>query len=327
MPAVQCPRCGSGVADGLTECKICGASISTSSAPANPVATPPVQASGAPDSSGAILPGLGSAPAPAAPVTPSYLAPGTTISSGGGFGGEVKVSLTGEVVEIPPPTQRGAGPGGYGPKPGAPGAPGGPTARPGGPPAPPQRASRAGMPVQREQAPKSAAGPIFAVLFGLMILVGGGFGAYTWYNNRTNPKDQAQLVYKAIVKQDWKASYELIAWPDSAQKDANSESTFVTTAEAGSEMQKKILPPGLLDAMSAMEVTAGEPTVNGDKADVPTIGKMSFGGKDVTLKGVAHMKRQSGIWKLDMTQLKSASDAQGIQKSILDMMGKRDSGG
>src|SRR5579872_793380 len=163
MPLQQCPRCGSGVPEGKTECNICYAPLGQGAQPgAAPVQPPPAAPElnpgipglplsqppavtpnylnpGTPAAAGPIgglsepVPGIPGLPlSPQAPP-PNYLTPGAAPpapAAGGMGGGEVRVSLTGEVLEVPPPTPRGSGPGGYGPPPGA-------GARPGGPPLPP----------------------------------------------------------------------------------------------------------------------------------------------------------------------------------------------
>ena len=294
MAMIQCPRCGSGAPDSATECKICGSPLGAAAdaAPAQPAPTAAAATS---------VPNL-----PGVPGTPDggYL-------SGTGGGGEVRVSLTGEVMEIPKPTPRGAGPGGFGPPPGA--TPAGGKAGPAGPPRP------RGAGLAYDEAPKksSPVGPIIAVI----LLLGGGIGGWWYYNNRTNPKDQAVLAYTAFIKdQDYKKLYTVVALSEEEKKKYTDAETFekeFTTvlstnqmAKAGMEMLKN----------SISDISSGEPAYSGGKADVPTSAKLSFNGNTVTMKGTAHMIKEGGIWKLDWT---AGGEAAG-QKSITDLMGKPD---
>lgn len=232
-----------------------------------------------------------------------------------GGGGDVRVSLTGEVMEVPQPTARGTGPGGYGPPPGA-----GPSPkRPGSGPMPagPPRARGAGIAYEE---PRKKGSPIGIILL-VILLLGGGAGGWWWYNNRTNPKDQALLAYKSILKQDWRKVVDLVAWPTSHTK--ADEDQFVKGAEESYSRTKAMMPPGVAEAVENMEVSVGDPTISGSTADVPTTGKMSLMGRDVTLKGTAHMVREGGIWKLDFTQVKE-SDPASVQKVITDLVGQPD---
>ena len=96
--------------------------------------------------------------APETPLTDAQkveliLALGRAAGHGGMAGGEVRVTLTGDVYEVPPPTPRGTGPGGYvAPAGGRPGQPG-PQARGGARP-------RYGVP-PAETAEKSGGMPIW----------------------------------------------------------------------------------------------------------------------------------------------------------------------
>src|SRR5579862_6861346 len=148
MPMQQCPRCGSGVPEGKTECNICfaplGQAAQAPSAPPSvpepvpgipglPLSQPPAAAprplAASPPAAAEPVPGIPGLPLNPPAAAPNYLTPGTQPSAGGGMGsGEVRVSLTGEVLEIPAPTPRGTGPGGYGPPAGT--RPGGPLAAP-----------------------------------------------------------------------------------------------------------------------------------------------------------------------------------------------------
>src|SRR5262249_2020739 len=139
--------------------------------------------------SSAIVAGIPGLPTPGAqPVQPNYLSPGAPTGVGGGAG-EMRVSLTGDVFEVPPPTPRAAGPGGYA-KPaggGKSGAPPLPVRGPAGPARPTGARPRYGGP-PAEVSEKSGGMPVWAVVLLLLVLVGGGAGAFLWYQKQQAPK-------------------------------------------------------------------------------------------------------------------------------------------
>lgn len=227
-------------------------------------------------------------------------------------GGEVRVSLTGEVMEVPQPTPRAAGPGPAGSRVGPGPAPGPAPRRPAGPGAP---RVRGGMEYDETQKKGNPAGIVFLVL---LLLIGGGFGGWWWYNNRTNPKDQALAFYTAFFKdQDWKKVYSLAAlseedkkkYPDAEAfaKDGASKIASNPMAQAGLAQLKNMLS----------DISVGDATITGNKADVPTSAKLSVGGNDITLKGTAHMIKDGGAWKFDTT----GNDQQNAQ-AFADLIGK-----
>ncbi len=315
--AIQlCPRCGSGAPEGAPECKICGSPMGSGSAAATAAA-----AAAATPAPVAGLAGIAATPE----TQPNYLSGGGGMGGGGGGGmgggggggmdggggGDVRVSLTGEVMEVPKPSVRGTGPGGYGPPPGA-GPAGGKGGKAG--PAGAPRPRGAGLAYEEEKKKSSPVGMILLVI----LVLAGAAGGYWWYNNRTNPKDQALLVYKSLVKRDWKNAVDVMAFNGSVDKDA-----FVKGADDGYNRSAAMMPPGAQEALDSMEITVGEPALSGGKADVPTIGKLTLAGRSITLKGVAHMTKQGGAWKLDLTTTKP-DDQTGVQKALAEMIGRPD---
>lgn len=228
-------------------------------------------------------------------------------------GGDVRVSLTGEVLEVAQPTQRGTGPGGYGPPPGAQQGPG--PRRPNSPT--PSGASRArGAGLAYEQEPKKT-NPVGIILL-VLLIAGGGVGGWWWYNNRTNPKDQAIAIYNAFFKeQDYKKFYALAAFNDTDKKKYPDADTF--TKDGISKISSNPAAKAGLDKLKDMlsDITVGEPTITGGKADVPTSTKLTIAGQNISMKGTAHMIKEGGIWKLDLT----GPDQQNAM-AIQDMIGK-----
>jgi hypothetical protein len=235
-------------------------------------------------------------PAPVSPLTPG-----------------ARTSLSGEVygsdgASGPPPNYMAGGVPMAPPRPGGPGAP---------------RSSYAtARPRAAAETPKSGVSPVVVVLL-LLVLGGGGFGGWYYWMHRTNPKDQAEAVYRATVKQDYKALYPLIALSDEAKKQVPDADTFAQKAEQNTNQlaaSNPIIKLGLDAMKNITDINVGEPTINGDKAEVPTSAKMSINGITLTFKGMAHMINQGGIWKLDETAGDMASGMQAGQ----DMVGKPD---
>lgn len=338
MAMKQCSRCGSGATDTATECAVCGnvfegaaAPAAPAAPPASPPAAPPSYLQSASTAAPAASPLAAPAPPPGAP-SPLTAPPPAPVAAAkveqvpgipglqhqpqglGGGSGEVRLSLTGEVMEVPAPTQRGAGPGGYGPPAGA--RPGG-GGRPSGPPPSARGAARPGPMREEVETKGGAAGIVFLVL---LIAALGSVGGWYWYNNRTNPKDQALAAYKALLKdQDWKTSYGLVAF-------SNAEKTKYPTADAWAKHQEELMNsmPGAKAALEQLkagvsEMTVGEPVMTEKGADVPTSAKLSIMGQSLTFKGTAHMIKEGGIWKLDGT----GAEGNGA-KVGQDLLGKPD---
>jgi len=272
-----------------------------------PLAAQPQSSQPPPPPSG--IPGLSLPP----PTQPNYMTGAPP--AGGAGGGEVRVSLTGEVMEVPQQSARGTGPGGYGPPPGA--GPG--PKRPGGPmPAGPPRARGAGIAYEE---PKKKGSPVALILV-LILLIGGGAGGWYWYNNRTNPKDQALAVYTAFFKdQDWKKLYPLVALSEADKKKYPDADTF--EKEGASKITSNPLVKAGMDNLksSLSDIAVGEPAVTGNKAEVPTSAKVAALGTTITMKGTAHMIKEGGVWKLDTT----GDDSQNAQ-AVQDLLGKPEGG-
>jgi hypothetical protein len=253
-------------------------------------------------------------PAPGVPglsiPPPNYM---SGASGGGGMGGgEVRVSLTGEVLEVAPPTPRPTGPSAPGSRTG-PGA-GPPPRRPAGPgPIPPR--PRGSMEYDDEPKKGSPAGIVFLVL---LLLMGGGFGGWWWYNNRTNPKDQAKAFYTAFFKdQDWKKVYSLLALSEEDKKKYPNAEAFEKDG-VGKLSTNPMAQAGLAQLKNALsDIAVGDATVTDNKADVPTSAKLAIAGQSITMKGTAHMIKDGGAWKFDGT-----GNEQQSQQAFQDLIGK-----
>lgn len=363
--ALQCKVCGSGMPDTVDKCPICRASVNEEAPAAAPVGgamplagipglpTPPPTPGipGLPTPASGI-PGL---PMPAAQPAPNYLNPGASaqpppnylnpgasaqpppnyLNQGaaavpmGGGGGDIRVSLTGDVYEVPPPTQRQSGPGGYA-RMGASGqtsAPPlpvrGPAGRgPAGPQAGPSNARpRYGLPAEREE--KKSGVPIFAVLTILLLMGGAGFGAFYWLQHRTDPKVEALAVFKGMATLDFRSIYGKVALSAEDQAKYNTADKFAEDTQAAFD---KAPGAAFIKALNAKmkNFQVGEPTINGNKADVPTSLELDLGGsKALPFKGTIHMVREWGVWKWDAGGWTSADG----MKAGQEMLGKPDLSG
>src|SRR5207248_1980978 len=116
-----------------------------------------------------------------------------------------RVSLTGEVIDAgmpvgPPPSYVGGAPPGTSPRPG-----------------PANMPARTPSTVYRPEtaAPeKSGSGNMVGIIVALILILGGGVGGWYWWTHRTNPKDQAAVVYKAILSDDWESAYPVMLLSD-----------------------------------------------------------------------------------------------------------------
>ncbi len=231
-------------------------------------------------------------------------------------GGEMRVSLTGEVIQGPPPTPTVSRMSGV--------APGGAPPRPGGPPMPARRAAPASGPMREEAAmEKSGGGGVFLVLLLLIVFGGGGFGGWYWYNNRTNPKDQAVKAFTAVAHQNFAELYPVIAMNQADKAKYSDAAAFAKDQEANITKLPATARAGLdMLKSGTSDVKASEPTMNGDKADVPVTYKLSVMGMSLSMQGTAHMVKDGGIWKLDT---RSDNEAEGA-KVIVELIGKPDAG-
>src|SRR5262249_19072883 len=173
-------KCGSGVAANANQCPICFADmeeVGRQQGPAGfqmPTASVQKEEEYMPVVG---IPGLDNVRLPE-PPPPNYLSPGIGSAPGMGGGGEVRVSLTGEVLEVAAPTARNMPTPGVMPPPGVRPPVG---TRPG-----PPRPTAAPRPMSRRQEdddilPRQNAGPVAAIVLVLLILGGGAFGGWYWY--------------------------------------------------------------------------------------------------------------------------------------------------
>jgi hypothetical protein len=247
------------------------------------------------------IPGLDHRP----PVENLYAAPE--------MGGEakVRVSLTGELVESqPPPPKYGSTPGVTSSFPGAPGAAAyGPQTR--------ARGTHFRHAPREEALVPSGSRSMAGVFLLVLLLLGGGFGGWWWYNNRTNPKEQALAFYETFFKeQDWRKGYSLIAFSEEDKKKYPDAETFAK--EGVNTLQNNQLARFAMEVLKngLSDISVGEPTIEGNKATVPTSAKLTVGGRSITLRGSAPMIKEWGVWKFDATSTSSVQMAQNLLRVL-----------
>ncbi|MEP6757197.1 MAG: hypothetical protein ABJA67_16955 [Chthonomonadales bacterium] len=276
--AVACPKCGSGVADDADECRICGNRMKAEEpeeTDANPAAGGPV----------AGLPGL-----PGAGVTPSYMAMGSAVNDGPTGSGEMRVSLTGDVIEVPRPAPKPMGPSASGP------APKGGSKQSGPPGSRTPTRGRYGIPEEDEPQGKSVMSIVWTVIFVLMV-VGGGGGWFFWNQKQMAPTKAAEKVATALQSADWGTVADSIDISD-AQK----EQIKTMGGDPATIAKTQLTMLGTL--VTFKDVKVGEQTMTGDSATVKM--KMTLEGKGSAagaLSGTKDvdwtLKNVNGIWKID----------------------------
>jgi hypothetical protein len=211
-------------------------------------------------------------------------------------GVERRVSLSGEVIEVPIVQTR--------PAAGPPTA-GGPRPPSGGPAGTAPRAA-GGIGMTRDErlaaarAPeqKSYAGLIGAVVT-LLVLAVATVGGLMWYSNTTLPVKAATAFLEGIKTQKWAEVYDMIEFTAAARADMPKDK-FV------SQMEKM----GKIATVTGF--TVGEATVEGDtakvKADVsisiPVIGANSTQAQSIPLKKVGFL-----AWRIDTDGAKGLTEA------------------
>lgn len=263
-----------------------------------------------------------------------------------GLGGQVRVSLTGEVVEVPPPTPQGPRPaspmgmppgaktpigartptsgapvpplrpvvppmGGAPPPPGAgnvPPMPSGPTTmRPGPGLATPARAGYPGG-AYSETAPKRSGGVAVAIVLALVLLVAGGAVGFWFYQQQRAPAAAVEQFMMAFQKKDWKGVYEMLDVPENMQGQLT-ESQFTQAMQLVGNM------------ITVKEFKVGKVSREGDTATVELTVTVDMSSQLAALSGgqsgeqvqntSARLKSVNGRWKISLDGLRSALGGSG----------------
>ena len=118
------------------------------------------------------------------------------------------------------------------------------------------------------------------------------------------PETQALKIYKVIRDQDYKAMFYLMAFTPKGRATLTSAEQFAMDMQKGYDSSFKTKEEKAeCDRMlrSISEIMIGEPVIAGDKAVIPVSAKITANGKTMLFKGQAHLIKEAGVWKLDLT--------------------------
>ena len=143
-----------------------------------------------------------------------------------------------------------------------------------------------------------------------------------------SPEVQALRIYKTVRDQDWRTLYFLIAVSPAVKRLLPSDpDEFAKQVREGYEAgfksaEERAESDQLLSGISDMRV--GEPVITGGKADVPTSAKLTVNGRTIAFRGVAHMIKDGGVWKWDLT---ISDDVQAVtSQRVIALIGSPDTG-
>ena len=169
-------------------------------------------------------------------------------------------------------------------------------------------------------------GGMVGTIMSLVVFIGVAGGLWFFWTHRTNPRDQAILIVKAFASKDWRASYDLVSLKETGKKQCPDPEALGKQAEKlfnAFEANPKTKPIYDNLSQSTDNMTAGEPVITGDKAEVATSIPVKTESDSVTIKGKARLINEGGVWKLDMT-----SESQSVRDAtIRDLIGKPDTPG
>jgi hypothetical protein len=118
------------------------------------------------------------------------------------------------------------------------------------------------------------------------------------------PEAQALKLYKAVRDQDYKAMFYLMAFTVKGKATLSNADQFALDVKKGYESGFKTKEEqAVTDRIfhSIAEIMIGEPVITGDKAEIPTSAKITANGETKFFKGRAHLIKDEGVWKLDLT--------------------------
>jgi hypothetical protein len=269
------------MADDARKCGVCGALTNEE----------PQQ--GQPPASGGLVAGIPGLPTQPQAPQPNYLNPGPSgmgaapMGAAPMAGGEVRVTLAGDVYEVPPPSARGTGPGGYNAASGGRPGPAGAQSRPG-----PTR-PRYGLPAEQEE--RSGGVPIWGLLIVLLIMGGGAAGAFWWFQKQQAPKKAAEKVMNLMVTKDWGGVYDMTSLSEETKKQISS-----IPGGSGDPRQSFIAVMTMAGGLFTIkDPKVGEVKTSGDTAtasvsySIDGMGQSRSETKDMPLKFI------DGEWKLD----------------------------
>jgi hypothetical protein len=118
------------------------------------------------------------------------------------------------------------------------------------------------------------------------------------------PEAQAAKIYRVIRDQDYKAMFYLMAFTTKGKATLSTADQFALDVRKGYESgfktpEEKEVTDRIFRSIA--DIMVGEPVITDDKAVIPTSAKITANGQTKVFKGKAHLIKDEGTWKLDLT--------------------------
>lgn len=136
---------------------------------------------------------------------------------------------------------------------------------------------------------------------------------------KSDPKAQALKIMQVFHKEDWKGLYSLIAFSPSTKKSLPGRDKFAADVKTGMDSSSSAAIVHELFA-SMKNISVGEASVHGQKASVPTACTVTVQGHTKKFKGEAHLAKDDGVWKLDLSGNEDLATQ--TSKAVQDLLGK-----
>jgi len=212
------------------------------------------------------IPGIdNNKPKEEAAAVPNYLSGNAGLGGGSAAAGEVRVSLTGEVLEVAQPSRPASASAGM-PQ---------PVRSPGGGAAPVR--SSYSRPAFVQEPAKSGGSPA------VLLLGGGGAAGWFFWQKSHGPAVPVERLFTALKNKDWKTMYKDV--PDS-QKSMVPEDKFA-------DLMNMVTSQATLK-----EFKVGDANVTGDKGTVSVTITADRAGKSVTQTQQIPVEKVGGEWKI-----------------------------
>jgi hypothetical protein len=205
------------------------------------------------------------------------------------MGGNTRVSLTGEVMEVAPPTPRPTGPSG------APGPP--PRAGMHSPSAGPARPQRYGAAREVPQEKKSSAGAVVGVIVLLLVLGGGAF-AWWKYQSQRGPVIATEKIVAATQKNDWVTVFKMVEWPPEM---ASGLANWPGGKDVAIQQMASFVQAGAAN-VKYTNPKIGDVVITGDTATVKVTMTAESPKGTKTETDNLHLKLVNGEWRLDIAK-------------------------
>jgi hypothetical protein len=139
------------------------------------------------------------------------------------------------------------------------------------------------------------------------------------------PEAQAAKIYRVIRDQDYKAMFYLMAFTTKGKTTLSTAEQFALDVRKGYEggfktKEEQAVTDSIFKSIAGIMV--GEPVITGDKAVIPTSAKITANGETKVFKGSAHLIKDEGVWKLDLTIDDDAEKA--MAQRVQELFGQPD---